>query len=107
MKPAEDNYEKESLELFQKGESMTDHSDKYCRLYHDMAELIGDAAVRKLWKEYGGTNVTFPTKLYSKEYMRSFIRDNLGQMKPSEMAKELQRRQCLRNRERFRSRQCF
>lgn len=68
---------------------MAGNPEKYCDLYRDMAALIGDAAVRKLWKAYGGINVTFPTKLYSRTYVRQFIGENMDQMKPSEMAKEL------------------
>lgn len=68
---------------------MVSNPEQYCDLYRDMAVLIGDTAVRKLWKAYGGINVTFPTRLYSRTYVRQFIEDHMGQMKPSEMAREL------------------
>lgn len=68
---------------------MAGNPEIYSDLYREMAVLIGDAAVKKLWKAYGGMNVTFPTKLYSRAYVRSFIAANMGCMKPSEMAREL------------------
>ena len=89
MNLTESNYRENHLELFPEGDSMTDISDRYCKLYRDLAELIGDAAARKLWKEYGGTSVTFPTRLYSKEYIRRFIQENIGEITPADMAREL------------------
>lgn len=68
---------------------MANHPERYSDLYRDMANLIGDADVHKLWKVYGGLTVSFPSKLYSQDYTRRFIRENLGKMKPSEMAQEL------------------
>lgn len=68
---------------------MTETSDRYCKIYREMAELIGDAAVRKLWKEYGGTSVNFPVRLYSQEYTRSFIQENMEKITPADMAREL------------------
>lgn len=69
---------------------MESHPERYAELYKELAGLIGDAAVRKLWKAYGGVTVTFPTRLYSREYTRQFVRENLSCMKPSDMARELQ-----------------
>lgn len=68
---------------------MESHPERYAELYKELAALIGDAAVRKLWKAYGGVTVTFPTRLYSREYTRQFVKDNMSCMKPSDMAREL------------------
>jgi len=65
------------------------HPERYAELYKELAGLIGDAAVRKLWKAYGGVTITFPTRLYSRDFTRQFIGKNMSSMKPSEMAKEL------------------
>lgn len=68
---------------------MESHPERYAELYRELAELLGDAATRKLWKAYGGVTVTFPTRLYSREFTRQFIREHMSSMKPSEMAREL------------------
>lgn len=68
---------------------MASNPEIYSDLYRDMALLIGDAATKKLWKAYGGMNVTFPKKLYSGSYVKSYIAANMGTMKPSQMAREL------------------
>lgn len=68
---------------------MESNSERYAELYKELAGLIGDAAVRKLWKAYGGVTVTFPTRLYSREYTRQFVRENMSCMTPSDMAREL------------------
>lgn len=68
---------------------MAGNADRYSEIYREMAVLIGDTAVQKIWKTYGGLSVSFPTKLYSKSYVRQFIETNMNQMKPAEMAREL------------------
>ncbi|MBR1571484.1 MAG: hypothetical protein IJ655_01940 [Lachnospiraceae bacterium] len=60
---------------------------RYAGIYGELAEILGDAAVNKIWKQFSGTNVTFPQRLYSKEYTREFIRDNWGDMSASEIAR--------------------
>ena len=72
------------------GRVMANRSEYYCDLYREMAELIGDTAVRKLWKVYGGLSVSFPTRLYSSTYRRAFIQHHMDDMKPAEIAQELQ-----------------
>lgn len=68
---------------------MANNPEIYSDLYHDMAMLIGDTATKKLWKAYGGMNVTFPKKLYSRSYVKSYIASNIGRVSPSQMAREL------------------
>lgn len=68
---------------------MASGAERYSDIYRELAELIGDVAVHKIWKAYGGLNVTFPTKLYSRVYVRQFIEEHMDQMKPAEMAREL------------------
>ena len=66
---------------------MSQDSEKYSEAYRELAELLGDTAVLKLWRRYSGLNVIFPKKLYSREYTRKFIETNMGVIKPSEMAR--------------------
>lgn len=78
-----------SIEFSIEESVMGGNTDKYSELYREMAALIGDAAVHKLWKAYGGLTVSFPAKLYSKIYIRQYITENMDRMKPVDIAKEL------------------
>ena len=66
---------------------MSQDSEKYSEAYRELAELLGDTAVLKLWRRYSGLNVIFPKKLYSREYTRKFIETNMGVIKTSEMSR--------------------
>ena len=70
---------------------MSQDSEKYSEAYRELAELLGDTAVLKLWRRYSGLNVIFPKKLYSREYTRKFIETNMGVIKPSEMARMVEK----------------
>lgn len=89
MKSANNHFNRISIESDSGGITVENHPERYAELYKELAGLIGDAAVHKLWKAYGGVTITFPTRLYSREYTRQFVRENMSCMKPSDMAKEL------------------
>lgn len=61
--------------------------EQYCEVYKELAEMVGDANVRRIWKRYSGLSVTFPQRLYSREYTRKFIADNRDSMKPKDIAR--------------------
>ena len=42
--------------------------ERYSGIYKELAEMLGDNATIKIWKRFSGLNITFPQKLYSKEY---------------------------------------
>ncbi len=42
---------------------------KYAGVYNDIAELLGEEAAEKVYENMSGQQVTFPRKLYSKEYV--------------------------------------
>lgn len=63
--------------------------ERYSGIYKEIAELLGDAATLKIWKRFSGLNITFPQKLYSKEFRKDYIRENMIEMKPAEMARAL------------------
>lgn len=65
------------------------HPEKYCDIYRELAEVIGDTATKKLWKEFGGLTISLPQHLYSREYTRQFIRENMQRLKPKDMARKL------------------
>ena len=68
---------------------MNSNPDRYSGIYKELAELVGDAAMIKIWRRFAGLNVTFPQKLYSKEFSRAYIAENMDTIKPSEMARTL------------------
>ena len=90
MQSASDNFEKESIQLdIEEVMDLKADPEKYGGIYKELAEILGDAATIKIWKRFAGLNITFPQKLYSKEYRRRFIDENLATMKPRDMAKSL------------------
>ncbi len=88
---ASDIFKNDSLQLNKDEEVTTVNSnpERYSGVYKELAELLGDAATMKIWKRFSGLNITFPQKLYSKEFREEFIRENMDLMKPAEMAKAL------------------
>ena len=84
MKSTKDNFENEQLEL-----KLDEVEERYAGVYGELAEIIGDAQVLKIWKRFSGVNVTFPQRLYSKEYTSAFIEEHRGDMTAAEIAKEL------------------
>lgn len=88
---ASDIFKKDYLQLNNDEEviDINSNPERYSGVYKELAELIGDAATLKVWKRFSGLNITFPQKLYSKEFREEFIRENMGTMKPSEIAKIL------------------
>lgn len=88
---ASDIFKNDSLQL-NKDEEVIDinsNPERYSGVYKELAELIGDSATMKIWKQFSGLNITFPQKLYSKEFREEFIRENMDLMKPAEIAKLL------------------
>lgn len=88
---ASDYFTKDSLQLNNDKEvvDINSNPERYSGIYKDLAELVGDAATIKIWKQFSGLNITFPQKLYSIEFRKDFIIENMELMKPSEMAKSL------------------
>ena len=90
MKSTEGIFNYDSIESDSGGNDVGSNPERYSELYKELAGLIGDSAVRKLWQAYGGLTITFPKRLYSKEYTRQFIHENMDTMKPTQIAKECQ-----------------
>lgn len=63
--------------------------DRYSGVYKEMADLLGDAAAVKIWKHFSGLNISFPQRLYSKEFTRQFIEENMGTMRPHDIARNV------------------
>lgn len=88
---ASDIFKKDSLQLNIDEEvaAMNSNPERYSGVYKELAELIGDAATLKIWKRFSGLNITFPQKLYSIDFRKEFIMENMELMRPSEIAKAL------------------
>lgn len=90
---ASDIFKKDSVQLnivvSEEDNEVKSNPEKYSGIYREIAELLGDAATMKIWKRFAGLNITFPQKLYSKEFRKDFIRDNMDEMKPAELARTL------------------
>ena len=87
----DDNFPPDLIELAAEGDdrNMADHFRYYCETYRELAELIGEAAVIKIWRNYSGLTITFPRQLYSRDYIREYIRNNAGVLKPAEIARNV------------------
>lgn len=88
---ANDDFERDCIEWrMSSGDvGMRRDPDQYCEVYRELAEMVGDANVLKIWRRYSGLSVTFPQRLYSREYTRQFIAENQETMRPKEIAKEV------------------
>ena len=89
MKMTTDNFWSDPLELVQEGEPPEMGSDysQYNDVYREIAELLGNAAALKIWSRFSGVSITFPRQLYSKDYVKKYIEEQIGVQKPSEIAK--------------------
>lgn len=48
---------------------------KYAGIYNDLMELLGEAAVELIHKNMCGQQVTFPKRLYTREYVVQEMKD--------------------------------
>lgn len=46
-----------------------DKVTKYAGIYNDLAELLGEEAVQIVYRNMAGQQITFPKRLYTKEYV--------------------------------------
>ena len=90
---ASDIFKKDSVQLnivvSEEEKEVKGNPENYSGIYREIAELLGDAATMKFWKRFAGLNITFPQKLYSAEFRKDFIRENMDEMKPAEIARAL------------------
>ena len=89
MKMWNNNDKKSSVQLNAEEVTMSKEKDKYSQIYKEMSELIGDVATIKIWENYEGLNISFPKKLYSNEYVKTYIKENKNKKSVQEIAKEV------------------
>ncbi|ADL34613.1 hypothetical protein bpr_I1879 [Butyrivibrio proteoclasticus B316] len=90
---ASDIFKKDSVQLnivvSEEEKEVKSNPEKYSGVYKELAEILGDAATMKVWKRFAGLNITFPQKLYSADYRKDFIKENMDEMRPAELARTL------------------
>ena len=60
----------------------------YHEIYEELAGVLGEEEMLKLYRMYGGMSVNFPVRLFSKEYAREYIRENMD-MDTKKLVKQL------------------
>lgn len=55
-------------------ECKTNATKGLCGIYQDLIDLIGMEDVVKIYSNYKGLQVTFPTKLFSREYVKECVK---------------------------------
>lgn len=58
---------------------------KYAGIYNDLLELLGEDAVQIIYKNMAGQQITFPKRLYTKEYV---VQETIGITNSLELKKE-------------------
>jgi Mor family transcriptional regulator len=64
-------------------------SSDFNGIYADMYEYLGEEIVRKINKHYKGQQITFPMRLFSKEYVIRYISERYNGKNIKELAREL------------------
>lgn len=64
-----------------------DDYKKYISVYGEIAQVLSNSKdVERIYELLKGQTVSFPQKLYSKEYMKEYIRKNYGNETAREIA---------------------
>lgn len=62
---------------------------KYRPIYNELFVMFGEEITGRIYNLYKGHQISFPKKLYTEKYRDSFLRENIGNKKISELAAEL------------------
>ena len=89
MKIWNNNDKETSVQLNAEEVGMSKNKEKYSQIYKELSELIGDAATIKIWENYQGLNISFPKKLYSNKYVKTYIKENKNKKSVQDIAKEV------------------
>lgn len=58
-------------------------------VYRELCDLVGYENMLKLYAQYKGFQVNFPTRLYSKEYVREVVKKESDGSNTKELARKL------------------
>ena len=70
-------------------EYMSKKSENYRGIYKDMVEVLGHDITLKVYENYKGQQITFPMRLYSKEYIEEYLIKNYNGKNLKELSKKL------------------
>lgn len=65
------------------------NSSDFNGIYADMYEYLGEEIVREINKYYKGQQITFPMRLYSKDYVIKYISKKYDGKNIKELARDL------------------
>lgn len=63
--------------------------EDYQGIYREMIELIGEEMTQKIYHYYKGQQITFPVRMYSKEYMRNYLSEHYNGQNIRQLSREL------------------
>ena len=70
-------------------EFMKRKSDSYSGIYKDMVEILGEEITFKIYENYRGQQVTFPMRLYSKNYIVEYLIKNYNGKNLKQLSRQL------------------
>lgn len=68
---------------------MSKKVENYKGIYKDMVEALGYDITLKVYEKYKGQQVTFPMRLYSREYLIDYLNKNYNGKNLKELSREL------------------
>lgn len=68
---------------------MSKKSENYSGIYKDMVEILGEEITLKIYENYRGQQVTFPMRLYSKDYILEYLTKNYNGKNLKELSRKL------------------
>ena len=64
--------------------------DRYSAFYQEIYRIVDNQEITEaLWEYFRGVTLTFPKRLYSKEYIYAYISENYGKEKVQIIARHL------------------
>lgn len=67
---------------------MENKNSVYNQIYEEICELIGEENMVRIYEEFKGMQVSFPSKLYTKEYVMEEIEKRYDGSNAKELARE-------------------
>ena len=67
---------------------MREDVEKYNAIYAELYNLIGEENMIKVFQNFGGMQVSFPSRIYTKEYIAKEIRERYDGSNGKELARE-------------------
>lgn len=61
----------------------------YNGIYSDMVEILGEEITHKIYQYYRGQQVSFPMRLYSKEYTMNYLQKYYNGKNLKELSRQL------------------